>query len=221
MNHAVCPTGVSVKNWGFVFVTRMCIRGFLGIKIASMSGINLTHHFLLAMPGMTDPNFAGALTYLCDHGEQGALGIVVNRPMTLTIGELFEQIGLDPVNNGFGHQRVYLGGPVQNERGFVLHRPIGAWSSTLAVGEGVGLTTSKDILEATAKGEGPEQIIVSLGYAGWAAGQLEEEVKQNAWLTVPADPEVIFSLPPAERIKAALGILGIDMAMLSDEAGHA
>lgn len=208
-------------NWVFVFVTRMCIRGFLGIKISTMSGTNLTHHFLLAMPGMTDPNFAGALTYLCDHGEQGALGIVINRPMTLTISGLFEQIGLDSVDNRFGQQRVYLGGPVQNERGFVLHRPIGAWSSTLAVGGQVGLTTSKDILEATAKGDGPEQIMVSLGYAGWAAGQLEEEVKQNAWLTVPADPEVIFSLPPAERLKAALGILGIDMAMLSDAAGHA
>jgi putative transcriptional regulator len=186
-----------------------------------MSGINLTHHFLLAMPGMTDPNFTGALTYLCDHGEQGALGIVVNRPMTLTLGGLFEQIGLDSTNERLGRQPVYLGGPVQNERGFVLHRPIGTWSSTLSVGGQVGLTTSKDILEATARSEGPEQIIVSLGYAGWAAGQLEEEIKQNAWLTVPADPEVIFALPPAKRLNAALRILGIDMAMLSDEAGHA
>jgi putative transcriptional regulator len=199
----------------------MCIPAFSGIKIAVMSGINLTHHFLLAMPGMTDPNFTGALTYLCDHGEQGALGIVVNRPMTLTLGGLFEQIGLDSTNERLGRQPVYLGGPVQNERGFVLHRPIGTWSSTLSVGGQVGLTTSKDILEATARSEGPEQIIVSLGYAGWAAGQLEEEIKQNAWLTVPADPEVIFALPPAKRLNAALRILGIDMAMLSDEAGHA
>ncbi len=186
-----------------------------------MSAINLTHHFLLAMPGMTDPNFTGALTYLCDHSEQGALGIVVNRPMSMTLGGLFKQIGLEMTDERLGRQPVYLGGPVQNERGFVLHRPIGTWSSTLPVAGQVGLTTSKDILEATAKCQGPEQIIVSLGYAGWAAGQLEEEVKQNAWLTVPADPDVIFSLPPAERLKAALGILGIDMAMLSDEAGHA
>ncbi len=186
-----------------------------------MSGTNLTHHFLVAMSGMTDPNFAGTLTYLCDHGEQGALGIVVNRPMTLTMSGLFEQIGLDLTDKRLGHQPVYLGGPVQNERGFVLHRPIGTWSSTLRVGGEVGLTTSKDILEATAKCEGPEQIIVSLGYAGWAAGQLEEEIKQNAWLTVPADSEVIFALPPAERLTAALSLLGIDMAMLSDEAGHA
>ncbi|MBM4189841.1 MAG: YqgE/AlgH family protein [Betaproteobacteria bacterium] len=186
-----------------------------------MSDTHLTHHFLVAMPGMTDPNFAGALTYLCDHGEQGALGIVVNRPMTLTLGGLFEQIGLDLSNERLSRQPVYLGGPVQNERGFVLHRPIGAWSSTLSVGGQVGLTTSKDILEATARSEGPEQIIVSLGYAGWGAGQLEEEIKQNAWLTVPADPDVIFALSPAERLSAALRILGIDMAMLSDAAGHA
>jgi len=195
--------------------------GFSGIKIATMSDTHLTHHFLVAMPGMTDPNFAGALTYLCDHGEQGALGIVVNRPMTLTLGGLFEQIGLDLSNERLSRQPVYLGGPVQNERGFVLHRPIGAWSSTLSVGGQVGLTTSKDILEATARSEGPEQIIVSLGYAGWGAGQLEEEIKQNAWLTVPADPDVIFTLSPAERLSAALRILGIDMAMLSDAAGHA
>jgi putative transcriptional regulator len=186
-----------------------------------MDRINFTHHFLLAMPGMTDPNFEGALTYICDHGEQGALGIIVNRPMTLSLSGLFEQIGLDLLDPRLGDQPVYLGGPVQNERGFVLHRPVGAWKSTLAVGGQVGLTTSKDILEAAAKAEGPEQIFVSLGYAGWGAGQLEEEIKQNAWLTVPADPEVIFSLPASQRLKAAMHILGVDPLMLSDEAGHA
>lgn len=186
-----------------------------------MDRINLTHHFLLAMPGLTDPNFEGALTYICDHGEQGALGIIVNRPMTLSLSGLFEQIGLDLLDTRLMDQPVYLGGPVQNERGFVLHRPIGAWKSTLVVGGQVGLTTSKDILEATAKAEGPEQIVVSLGYAGWGAGQLEEEIKQNAWLTVPADPEVIFALQPSKRLAAALAILGVDPAMLSDEAGHA
>lgn len=187
----------------------------------AMELINLTDHFLLAMPNMADPNFAGTLTYICDHGDQGALGIVVNRPLSINLARLFEQIGLELPSGKIGQQPVYFGGPVQNERGFVLHRPIGAWHSTLSIGGRVGLTTSKDILEATAQAQGPEQIIVSLGYSGWAAGQLEDEIKQNAWLTVKADPEVIFSLPPGERLPAALRLLGIDLAMLSDAAGHA
>lgn len=186
-----------------------------------MDNANFTDHFLIAMPNMADSNFAGTLTYICDHGEQGALGVVVNRPMDLSMETLFEQIGLELDDEAIKAVPVYYGGPVQTERGFVLHRPVGEWDSTLSVHDRVGLTTSKDILEATARQEGPEQIMVTLGYAGWAPGQLEEEIKQNAWLTVEADPEVIFGLPPEERLPAAMHLLGIDLSMLSEEAGHA
>jgi len=186
-----------------------------------MENANFTDHFLIAMPNMTDPNFAGTLTYICDHGPDGALGVVVNRPLELSMEKLFEQIGISLDNAQLKPLPVYFGGPVQVERGFVLHRPVGSWNSTLSVHDRVGLTTSKDILEATGRNEGPEEIMVTLGYSGWAAGQLEAEIKQNAWLTVPADPDVIFDLPPEERLGAAMQILGIDLAMLSEEAGHA
>jgi len=184
-----------------------------------MDTVNLTHNFLIAMPGMVDPNFNGTLTYICDHSEQGALGVVVNRPIDLDLSTLFEQIGLslpEPLHDKI----VYFGGPVQTERGFVLHTPQ-TFSSTLTVNDAVSLTTSKDILEAVSQGTGPEKFMVSLGYAGWAAGQLEEEIKQNAWLSVAASPQVIFDLAPEERLPAAMKLLGIDFASLSDEAGHA
>jgi len=186
-----------------------------------MENANFTDHFLIAMPGMTDPNFAGTLTYICEHGREGALGVVVNRPIELSLAKLFEQIGIELDDGELGERPVYFGGPVQVERGFVLHEPLGAWSSTLRVNDRVGLTTSKDILEATGRHEGPQHLLVTLGYAGWGPGQLESEIKQNAWLTVPARPELIFSLPPEERFVAAIGLLGIDLAMLSEEAGHA
>ncbi len=186
-----------------------------------MENANFTDHFLIAMPQMLDPNFTGTLTYICDHGEQGALGVVVNRPIELNLESLFSQIGLELANELLRLEPVYYGGPVQVERGFVLHRPVGAWGSTLSVNDRVGLTTSKDILEATARNEGPREILVTLGYAGWGPGQLEEEIKQNAWLSVPADPQVIFGYPAAARLNAAMQLLGIDLSMLSEEAGHA
>jgi putative transcriptional regulator len=186
-----------------------------------MDNANFTDHFLIAMPKMLDPNFAGTLTYICDHGEQGALGVVINRPIELNLDSLFSQIGLDLTDDHLKQEPVYYGGPVQGERGFVLHRPVGTWGSTLSVKDRVGLTTSKDILEATARREGPAEILVTLGYAGWGPGQLEDEIKQNAWLTVPADPNVIFALPAKERINAAMHLLGIDLTMLSEDAGHA
>lgn len=186
-----------------------------------MDNANFTDHFLIAMPQMLDPNFAGTLTYICDHGEQGALGVVVNRPIELNLESLFSQIGLDLIDEHLKQEPVYYGGPVQVERGFVLHRPVGTWGSTLSVNDRVGLTTSKDILEATARKEGPAEILVTLGYAGWGPGQLEDEIKQNAWLTVPADPQVIFCYPAEARLSAAMHLLGIDLSMLSEEAGHA
>ena len=185
-----------------------------------METVNLTNHFLIAMPGMVDPNFNGTLTYICDHSDQGALGVVINRPIDLDLSTLFEQIGL-PLPERLHHDTVYFGGPVQTERGFVLHTPPHTFSSTLTVNDTVSLTTSKDVLEAVSQGSGPEKFMVSLGYAGWAAGQLEDEIKQNAWLSVAAEPQVIFDLEPEERLPAAMKLLGIDFASLSDEAGHA
>lgn len=186
-----------------------------------METVNLTHHFLIAMPGMVDPNFARSLTYICEHTDQGALGVVVNRPTEMTLASLFEQIDLALDSPAVARQPVYYGGPVQVDRGFVLHRPLGGWQSTLAVREDVGLTTSRDILQAVSEGTGPERMLVSLGYAGWSAGQLEDEILRNAWLTVAAAPEVIFELPASERLGAAMRLLGVDPAMLSEEVGHA
>jgi len=185
-----------------------------------MDTVNLTHHFLIAMPGMVDPNFNGTLTYICDHSAQGALGVVINRPIDLDLSTLFEQIGL-PLPERLQRKTVYFGGPVQTERGFVLHTPPQTFSSTLTVNDAVSLTTSKDVLEAVSQGAGPDKFMVSLGYAGWAAGQLEDELKQNAWLSVAADPQVSFDLAPEARLPAAMKLLGIDFASLSEEAGHA
>ena len=190
-------------------------------RMCSMQSVNLTHHFLIAMPNMVDPNFARSLTYICEHNEQGALGFVVNRPIEMTMSTLFEQVDIALDDRRWADFPVYFGGPVQVDRGFVLHRPAGAWQSTLSVRDDVALTTSKDILEAVGKGQGPEQIFVSLGYSGWAAGQLEQELGQNAWLTVAADLDVVFNVPPEQRFQAAVDLLGIDLARLSDHAGHA
>jgi putative transcriptional regulator len=186
-----------------------------------MDSVNLTHHFLIAMPSMVDPNFAKSLTYICEHNEQGALGVVVNRPTDMTLRALLEQIEIEPGDRLVGDTPVYFGGPVQTDRGFVLHQPVGDWQSTLSVQGDVGLTTSKDILQAVAEGNGPGSLLVSLGYAGWAPGQLEEELKQNAWLTVAAPPDVIFATPPQARLAAAMQLLGVNLATLSDVAGHA
>jgi len=186
-----------------------------------MSSINLTNHFLIAMPNMVDPFFARTLTYLCEHNDQGALGLVVNRPIDLTLQALFERLSLALKQHEIADAPVYYGGPVQTDRGFVLHAPPGDWQSTLRVREAIGLTTSKDILEAVGRGEGPQRMMVTLGYAGWSAGQLEHELSQNAWLTVEARDAIIFDLPSEERLPAAMELLGIDFARLSDEAGHA
>ncbi|HEX6944606.1 MAG TPA: YqgE/AlgH family protein [Casimicrobiaceae bacterium] len=183
--------------------------------------VNLTHHFLIAMPSMADPNFAHTLTYVCEHNPDGALGLVVNRPIDMTLSALFEQIEVPLADNRLREAPVMFGGPVQVDRGFVLHRPLGNWQSTLAISDELGLTTSKDILEAVGRGEGPESMLVSLGYAGWSAGQLEQELAANAWLTVEADPEVLFGVPAEDRLPAAMRLLGIDFSQLSNGAGHA
>lgn len=186
-----------------------------------MSQLDLSNHFLIAMPAMTDPFFVKSLTYVCEHNEQGALGLVVNRPVSLTLGELFEQIKLPLDALELEGIPVHFGGPVQTDRGFVLHEPAGAWQSTLNINGRVGLTTSRDILEAVGQARGPQNILVTLGYAGWSQGQLEHEISQNAWLTVPATEHILFELPAEERLAAAMALLGIDYASLSEESGHA
>ena len=186
-----------------------------------MSSIDLTHHFLIAMPNMADPYFAKSLTYICEHNDQGALGLVVNRPIDMTLQALFERLQLSLHGKEYADAPVYFGGPVQTDRGFVLHTPAGSWQSTLRVANHIGLTTSKDILEAVGRGEGPGQMLVTLGYAGWSPGQLEHELAQNAWLTVEARDGIIFDTPAEERLPAAMELLGLDFARLQDAAGHA
>jgi putative transcriptional regulator len=183
--------------------------------------VNLTNHFLIAMPNMVDPYFARTLTFLCEHNDQGALGLVVNRPIDMTLAALFERLSLEAVARELADTPVYFGGPVQTDRGFVLHQPLGGWGSTLSVRDRIGLTTSRDILEAVSLGKGPQKMMVTLGYSGWAAGQLEHEIKQNAWLTVEASDGIIFDLPAEERLPAAMELLGVSYATLADEAGHA
>lgn len=182
---------------------------------------DLTNHFLIAMPALSDPNFAQTVAYICEHNTDGALGIVINRPSELTLAELFTHMGFGEAPGAIGAQPVYVGGPVQRERGFVLHSPAGNWDSSLRVSEDVTITTSRDILEALAQGKGPQQYLVALGYAGWGTGQLEHEMAQNAWLSGPPDPTIIFERDGPERWRAAARLLGVDLTLLSSDTGHA
>ena len=186
-----------------------------------MSGMNLTNHFLIAMPAMTDPFFAKSLTYICEHNEQGAMGIVVNRTTSLTLSELFAQINMQLKQSELEDMPIHFGGPVQTDRGFVLHDACGQWQSTLQVSNRIELTTSKDILQAVGEGQGPRHLLVTLGYAGWSEGQLEQELADNAWLSVPASEHILFELPAEEKLTAAMALLGVNYATLSEEAGHA
>ncbi|HEB76962.1 MAG TPA: YqgE/AlgH family protein [Methylothermaceae bacterium] len=183
-------------------------------------GSYLTGQFLIAMPALADPNFAQTVTYICQHNEEGALGIVISRPMEMRLVEILSTMEIDISREGMDEIPVYFGGPVQPERGFVLHAPAGDWQGTLVINESIGLTTSRDILEAIAAGEGPEKFLVALGYAGWGSGQLEQEMLDNAWLNVPADPEILFETPPSQRWKAAAARLGVNLDLLSSQAGH-
>lgn len=181
----------------------------------------LSNQFLIAMPNLGDPNFTRTVTLICEHSDGGAMGMVVNRPLDITLGEVLEQLELEPADARIADQPVYQGGPVQNERGFVLHRPIGAWEATLAVNDEIGLSASHDVLEAIARGEGPEDYLVILGYAGWNGGQLEEEVSQNAWITGPAQADILFRTPDDQKWIAAARHLGIDLSLMSSDSGHA
>ena len=187
--------------------------------------IDLTNHFLIAMPGMADPRFSKTLTFICEHNAQGAVGIIVNKPIDLTVAALFDQvdISLPPSLGTLRETKVLFGGPVLTDRGFVLHQPLGNWKSTLKVNDDTGLTTSKDILDAIAAGDdnAPRQVLMTLGYAGWGAGQLEDELGRNGWLSVLADTELVFNLPPNARLTAAMDMLGLNYGNLSDSVGHA
>lgn len=189
------------------------------------ASVDLSGHFLMAMPGMVEGDLAGTVIYVCEHSDRGALGLVINRPIELNLAGLLEKADLE-VDAGSSTASaaevpVYFGGPVQTDRGFVLHKPAGEYSSSISLGQTLALTTSRDVLQAVASGEGPEKIFVTLGYAGWGAGQLEQELAQNAWLSVPADESIIFETPAQARYPAAMGLLGIDPSRLAGSAGHA
>ncbi len=184
--------------------------------------MNLGNQFLIAMPGLADPNFAGTLTLVCEHNEQGALGFIVNRPTEIRAADVFSQYTELTEGNPFVQSAVlYAGGPVDPERGFVLHSAERQWDATLRVSDSISVTASNDILTAIARGEGPERFLILLGYAGWGPGQLEEEISANAWLTTEADPAIVFDLPPEQRWHAAARALGIELNLINPQAGHA
>ena len=192
--------------------------------------INLTHHFLIAMPGLEDESFARSVVYLCEHSERGALGLIINKPTDITLKGLFDKVDLFLRREDLTKEPVFQGGPVQTERGFVLHEPMlmdkgetdeSAYASTMTIPGGLEMTTSKDVLEALSTGAGPRRVLITLGYSSWGEGQLESELAENAWLTVAADLSVIFDTPVPERYDRALSLLGLQAWMLSPEAGHA
>ncbi len=197
---------------------------------ADAASINLTHHFLIAMPGLQDPSFARSVVYLCEHSSRGALGLMINKPSDIRLKQLFEKVELPLQRADLVETPVFQGGPVATERGFVLHEAVftgddrpedSVYASTMTIPGGLEMTTSKDVLEALSSGAGPRKVFISLGYASWGEGQLESEIAENSWLTVGADQAVIFDTPVEQRYDKALSLLGLQAWMLSSEAGHA
>ncbi|MBT9551001.1 MAG: YqgE/AlgH family protein [Hydrogenophaga sp.] len=194
---------------------------------ADSAPINLTNHFLIAMPGLSDELFGRSVVFMCEHSERGALGLVINKPSDILLPRLFEKVDLALGREDLVNQPVFQGGPVQTERGFVLHDAIDAgegetvYASTLSIPGGLEMTTSRDVLEAMSSGAGPRRVFVTLGYASWGQGQLESEITENSWLTVEADPSVIFDAPVEQRYERAMALLGLQPWMLSPDAGHA
>lgn len=182
---------------------------------------NLTNHFLIAMPALDDPNFARTVTFVCAHNEDGAMGIVINRPLDIDLGEVLQQLKLEASNPDINTQTVYAGGPVHRDRGFIIHRPARDFGSTIRVSDDIAVSTSREILAAISRGEGPDDTLIALGYAGWSAGQLEQEMQQNAWLSGPATHDVLFHSPAERRWTAAAALLGVDLSLLSGDVGHA
>src|SRR5450631_506122 len=193
---------------------------FIRSRTISDSGY-LTNQLLIAMPAMGDPNFAQSVALVCDHSSRGALGLIVNKPLPMRMGEIFEQLEIKLSLGPLRERQVLRGGPMQTDRGFVVHRPGGEWDSTLKVSDIIHVTTSRDILAAMALGKGPEEAVVALGYAGWDGGQLEDEIKANAWLNAPVDPALIFELPFESRWEAAGRLLGVELSRISPISGNA
>lgn len=192
--------------------------------------INLTNHFLIAMPGMDDDTFQRSVVYICEHSERGALGLIINKPGGISLADLFERVELPLARPDLGGQPVFHGGPLQTERGFVLHDPILAeglpadqsiYASTLTVPGGLEMTTSRDVLEAMSSGGGPRRVLITLGYSSWDEGQLESEIARNSWLTVDANADLVFDAPVEQRYDQALRLLGLESWMLSPDIGHA
>ncbi len=181
----------------------------------------LVDQFLVAMPSLNDPNFHQSVVYICEHNAQSALGIIINKPTNIVLNDIFKQLSIEADDQHFGQQPVYHGGPVQTERGFVIHEPPGNWESTLLLGDQLGVTSSRDVLACMARGQGPHKIFVALGYAGWGAGQLETELANNSWLSTPADHSIIFETPVELRWQAAARLIGVDLSLLTGDAGHA
>jgi putative transcriptional regulator len=192
--------------------------------------INLTNHFLIAMPGLVDAIFTKSVVYVCEHSAKGALGLVINKPSDIQLAGLFMKVNLSLMRPDLGADPVFHGGPMQVERGFVLHEHVvdaqdklqeSRYASTMGIAGGLGMTTSKDVLEAISEGTGPSKVLVSLGYSSWGEGQLETELRANSWLTVEADPAIIFDTPVAQRYDKALALLGLQAWMISTQVGHA
>lgn len=186
-----------------------------------MADDRFSNQFLIAMPNLEDPNFSRTVTYVCDHNEEGAMGVVINRPTDVSLADIVEHMGLKGDEERLGHIPIYQGGPVQVERGFVLHRPLGKWEATLPVTDEIGITMSRDIIEAIVADDAPADFLIALGYAGWGAGQLEAEMAANAWLNGPADPAILFEKPVEQRWALSAADLGVDLSLLSTDIGHA
>jgi putative transcriptional regulator len=182
---------------------------------------SLTGHFLIAMPALDDGLFNHAVTYICEHDENGSFGVIINQLSNINLKQIIDEVKIENSSAYDEQQKVYMGGPVDQGRGFILHRPAGNWSSSLKVKNNVTLTTSKDILQAIANNQGPEDNIVALGYAGWSAGQLEQEMASNTWLSCPADEQIIFNTPVEQRWQAAASLIGVDLSLISTDTGHA
>ena len=186
-----------------------------------MKSLDLTNHFLIAMPNLMDPNFHKSVTLICAHNEEGAMGIIINRPTNILLGEVLAQMEIVSPDPRINNLTVYEGGPVQRDRGFIIYRPLSQWESTIKVGNNYGVATSRDILQAMCHSRGPEDTLITLGYAGWGAGQLERELAENVWLSSPAEETILFEVPAQDRWRTAVSLLGIEIEHLSSEAGHA
>jgi putative transcriptional regulator len=185
-----------------------------------MSGNYLSNQFIIAMPGLLDPNFHHTVTFLCQHTREGALGIVINRATEMKLGEIFKQMDIRVSSPLAAEAPIYSGGPVQQDRGFVVHTKCGEWDMTMPISDDISLTTSRDVIEAIASGEGPEQYLIALGYAGWGEGQLEKEILSNSWLNTPYAKQILFDTPVSQRWNEAASQIGININQLTTPAGH-